>query len=176
MQTWLVHMRRPVRLVRELGLRQFIGFNLIGFGMLVSAFIHPICLAFFAIVLVDPLFLWGDGSLLAAAAVGINLFNLFAGYAAMAVLSRRTLALRGRRSETPILFWLPLYWLLMSAACYRAFLQLLTQPHLWEKTPHRGRSGRTVPLAFATAERDRLSRRSPQVGAVGAAPFGRRAR
>ena len=30
----------------------------------------------------------------------------------------------------------PVYWCLLSVAAWRALLQLVTQPHLWEKTPH----------------------------------------
>jgi hypothetical protein len=44
MQTWLVHMRRPGRLLRAIGLRQFVGFNLIGIGMILSALLHPVYL------------------------------------------------------------------------------------------------------------------------------------
>jgi len=38
---------------------------------------------------------------------------------------------------------MPLYWLLVSFAAYRALVQLITAPHLWEKTAHghsRGKS------------------------------------
>jgi hypothetical protein len=34
---------------------------------------------------------------------------------------------------------LPIYWLLMSFAAYRAIWQLFRRPYLWEKTPHSGR-------------------------------------
>jgi hypothetical protein len=34
---------------------------------------------------------------------------------------------------------MPLYWLLISFASYRAVWQLLRQPFLWEKTEHRAR-------------------------------------
>jgi hypothetical protein len=30
----------------------------------------------------------------------------------------------------------PLYWVLMSIAGWRGFLQLITKPHYWEKTVH----------------------------------------
>ena len=30
----------------------------------------------------------------------------------------------------------PVYWLLMSLGAYKAFFQLLTRPHYWEKTDH----------------------------------------
>ena len=38
-----------------------------------------------------------------------------------------------------MLVLLPVYWLLMSLASYRALIQLVLRPHKWEKTPHRGR-------------------------------------
>jgi cellulose synthase/poly-beta-1,6-N-acetylglucosamine synthase-like glycosyltransferase len=139
MQTWLVHMRNPFKFARQIGLRQFIGFNLIGTGMIVSVIIHPIYLATLLVVATDPLLLWRDGSLITAAIVGLNLFNLAAGYLAMASLAGRALSLRGRADEMPALIGLPIYWLLMSFASYRAIWQLIRRPHLWEKTPHLGR-------------------------------------
>ncbi|MGO4448234.1 hypothetical protein AB4Y96_04830, partial [Phyllobacterium sp. TAF24] len=50
-------------------------------------------------------------------------------------LGRRALA--GTRMPGPILPWIPLYWLLMSFAAWRALRQLNHLPFLWEKTPHR---------------------------------------
>ncbi len=139
MQTWLVHTRHPLRLMRELGWRGFLGFNLIGTGLIVSALIYPVYLLTVIVAATSPLDLWGDGGAIAAMVIGVNLFNLFAGYAAMTVLGTRTLELRGRGHEAWVLVALPIYWLLMSVASYRALVQLVLRPHLWEKTPHRGR-------------------------------------
>ena len=138
MQTWLVHMRRPVLLFRELGPLGFLGFNLIGAGMLVSAVIHPIYLLSFILRAADPLALWTEAGAIGSAVIGANLFNLAAGYLAVALLTERALALRGRSSELPVLIGLPIYWLLMAVACVRALIQLVLRPHLWEKTPHVG--------------------------------------
>jgi hypothetical protein len=142
MQTWLVHTRRPVRLIRELGWRRFLGFNLIGTGLIVSALIHPIYLATVLVMLTSPLDLWGDGSLIAAAMLGLNLFNLLIGYIAMIKLANRAFELRGKRPDAGALVALPIYWLLMSLASYRALFELVLRPHHWEKTSHRGRSAR----------------------------------
>ena len=139
MQTWLVHTRQPLRLLHELGWRRFLGFNLIGTGLIVSAIIHPVYLATLVMMATDPLRLWGDGGAFAAMVVGVNLFNLFAGYTAMAALATRTLDLRGNRRGAWVLVLLPIYWLLMSVASYRALFHLVARPHKWEKTPHRGR-------------------------------------
>ncbi len=144
MQTWLVHVRNPGRLARELGWRGFLGFNLIGTGLIVSALIHPVYLATVVVVATSPLDLWGDGGAFAALIVGINLFNLFAGYTAMTTLGVRTLELRGNGRMAPSLVMLPFYWLLMSLAAYRALAHLIFRPHHWEKTPHTGRGDRSV--------------------------------
>src|SRR5262249_20487325 len=83
LQTWLVHARRPILAARELGWRGMIGFNLTATGLLVSAVIHPVYLATLVIAAVNPLRLWGDGGILASSVIGLNLFNLFAGYASV---------------------------------------------------------------------------------------------
>jgi glycosyltransferase XagB len=44
---------------------------------------------------------------------------------------------------------MPLYWLLMSVAAWRAVGQLVTSLHMWEKTPH-GLSGQETDPAIAT--------------------------
>jgi len=137
MQTWLVHTRSPLRLVRELGARGFLGFNLISTGLIVSSLVYPIYLLLLLVAAVDPLRLWSDGGSLAAILTGVSLFNLAAGYFAMAILGQRALRLRGREREAAALALLPVYWLMTSVASYRALAQLFIRPHHWEKTPHR---------------------------------------
>jgi cellulose synthase/poly-beta-1,6-N-acetylglucosamine synthase-like glycosyltransferase len=139
MQTWLVHTRQPVRLVGDLGWRGFLGFNLTGTGIIVSALIHPVYLATLVVMAIDPVALLGSGGLFDYAVVGVNLFNLVAGYVGAILLSLRALSLRGREAEARVLVFLPVYWLLMSLASYRALFELIMRPHYWEKTPHVGR-------------------------------------
>ncbi|MEJ0011981.1 MAG: glycosyltransferase family 2 protein [Bauldia sp.] len=136
MQTWLVHTRDPVRLWRELGPRGALGFTLIGTGLIVSSLVYPLHLMTILVALTNPMNLWGDRGAVTAMLVGANLFNLVAGYLAMAVLSDRALRLRGRGREARGLLLLPLYWLLMSFASYRAIFDLVVRPHYWAKTPH----------------------------------------
>jgi len=143
LQTFLVHSRQPVKLVRQLGIRSTVGFLLVGIGMLVSAIIHPIYIANVVLTALDPLSLWSDGGAFSAAVVGFNLFNLAVGYFAAIRLCWRTMRLRNRRGQLIALATLPLYWLLMSVACLTAVWQLVRQPHYWAKTPHRGRGRRS---------------------------------
>ena len=51
MQTWLVHMRHPVRLARELGLRGLPDFQLVVGGTVLSALVHPLFIAMFSYAL-----------------------------------------------------------------------------------------------------------------------------
>jgi len=140
MQTWLVHMRHPAKCARDLGWRGFLGFHLVCTGLIASALIHPVYVALLAAVAADPVRLWGDGGVFACAVIGLNLFNLFAGYAAFVMLAARSLALRRRSVNVTLVLLLPFYWLLISLAAYRALLQLCARPHHWDKTPHRARS------------------------------------
>src|SRR5439155_13028843 len=48
MQTWLVHMRHPLRLARELGLGGFLTFQLVVGGTVLSALVHPLFIAMFS--------------------------------------------------------------------------------------------------------------------------------
>lgn len=159
LHTWLVQMRRPFRLWRDLGTRRMLGFQALGLGMIVSALAHPIFLATPILLLLDPSRLWSDGHLLIAVLAGLSIFNLAAGYAAMATLATRTLPLRGRSSLTGFLYLLPFYWLLMTVACLLALAEFAVKPHRWNKTPHVGRPlrnramGRTAPPATSEFRR-----------------------
>jgi Na+/proline symporter len=82
-----------------------------------------------------------------AALAGLAIFNLAFGYATMAMLAGRALAIRRRDALAAYIWLLPLYWLLMGVACILAIRDLLLRPHRWNKTPHVGTalSGRRGP-------------------------------
>ncbi|MBB5753368.1 glycosyltransferase family 2 protein [Prosthecomicrobium pneumaticum] len=135
-QTFFVHTRRPLRLFAELGPVGSFGFTLTVAGMIVSAAIHPLWLGTVAVAVVAPALLAGDGGLLGRGLLAFNLGNLALGYAAYVRLGLVALAARRRRPALATLALVPVYWLMMSAAVYRAFWQFLASPHRWEKTPH----------------------------------------
>ena len=96
MQTYLVHMRRPRRLWRELGARRFVGFQVLMGGMILSALVHP---WFYLLIAFD---LW-QGRLLAVPdtvfgqwLLGIGVFNLIVGYVSAIALGTVAAARRGR--------------------------------------------------------------------------------
>lgn len=134
MQTWLVHMRRPVKLYRQLTPAAFWGFQF---------FVGGPCLVFLS----APL-LWGISALWAAGALVIDhsatadfitalaLFNLAFGLISHLVYALVIVRRYEWKGMPKALATFPVYWLLHSLASFRAIWQLVVNPHLWEKTPH----------------------------------------
>lgn len=133
MQTWLVHMRAPLKTCRQIGMARFSLYFLYTTGLLLSALLHPFMLLslFWGGVLVaeDP------DNQVAAAMLIFNGMNLITAYLGFHILCRKTL----RHEEKHRYFYLwgvPFYWVLLSVASWRALYQMFTAPHHWEKTPH----------------------------------------
>jgi cellulose synthase/poly-beta-1,6-N-acetylglucosamine synthase-like glycosyltransferase len=134
LQTWLVHMRDPKRLWRELGPSGFIGFNMVVGATPVLALLNPafwlLALLWFAgrLEVVQTLFPgWVFYPAMLCAAIG----NFLAIYRSMISL---------RAAGYPHLIFAaliaPAYWIMMSVAAVRAFAQLVIAPWHWEKTVH----------------------------------------
>jgi cellulose synthase/poly-beta-1,6-N-acetylglucosamine synthase-like glycosyltransferase len=134
MQTYLVHMRRPAMLWRDLGWWRFLGFQVIIGGMILSILVHP---WFYALAAINGL---AGGSITPSNAIldWICGANLATGYGAAWLLTIATAV----RSESPrrlrSAIWLPIYWMAISWAAYRAVLELIRRPFHWEKTAHAG--------------------------------------
>jgi cellulose synthase/poly-beta-1,6-N-acetylglucosamine synthase-like glycosyltransferase len=134
-QTWLVHMRSPLRLWRELGTRRFIGFQLT-FGMAYMTLVNPIfwgLTALYIVIgpgLISPLF---PPPVLYSGLFTMLVGNLLMVYALMAGCLQRRL----HRAVKAMLL-VPIYWALMSLAAYKAMYQLLhpRRRHFWELTEH----------------------------------------
>jgi glycosyltransferase XagB len=131
--TWLVHLRRPLRLLAEVGPRDFLSFNL----TLGSVFV----------LLLNPIF-WGLTTLyvLTRAHFIQQMFPSVIYYMASAMLLVGNFSFlylnvagsmqRGQFGLTRTALLSPLYWGLMSWAAWKGFLQLFTNPFYWEKTEH----------------------------------------
>ena len=133
-QTWLVHMRHPVRLWRELGTANFLSFQLVVGGT-------------FLTMLMNPLF-WGLTTLWALTEAGFireifpgivyfaGSFNLLIGNFVFTYLSVAGTMRRGYSELVKYALFSPLYWALMSIGAWKGFVQLITRPSYWEKTQH----------------------------------------
>jgi cellulose synthase/poly-beta-1,6-N-acetylglucosamine synthase-like glycosyltransferase len=135
-QTWLVHMRSPWRLLRDLGPRQFIGFQLtLGFSSL-TGLLNPIFWSLTCLYLITgpahirPLF--------PAAILYLGVFSMLIGNLLMMQAMMAGCMDRGLYAAVGTMLAIPLYWVLMSVAAYKALFQLLrpSRRHYWELTKH----------------------------------------
>lgn len=136
MQTWAVHTSDLPRLTRDLGFAGVICFQLSVGGNALAALVHPI---FLATLLAEAAFgealPWQDSGAGAVFAVLYGVIAL-AGYLVSALLGWIGLGRRGLRREAWALLLMPVYWLLLSVAAWRALCQLVADPYAWEKTEH----------------------------------------
>lgn len=134
MQTWLVHMRDPVALWRHANWHGFLAFQLFIGGTFVSALVNPLMWTVFLVshVMGVTIFEGPLGEFLARS----SLFSLIAGNALYVYLAMLGPYRRGWLKLTPFGLTAPLYWLLISAAAWRAVWKLFRNPFHWEKTRH----------------------------------------
>jgi cellulose synthase/poly-beta-1,6-N-acetylglucosamine synthase-like glycosyltransferase len=120
MQTWLVHMRSPRKLWRELGPFGFIGFQTIVGGTILSALVHPWFYVLAGIELAQGGLLVPPKAMLGWPFWVIAWFDLLTGYVASMALGFLSAQGRGYRHLFKDVPMMPLYWLMISAAAYRA--------------------------------------------------------
>ncbi|HJP88768.1 MAG TPA: glycosyltransferase [Candidatus Limnocylindrales bacterium] len=153
LQTWLVHMRSPRALLRDLGVRGFVGFSLFVGGTPLLALINPL---FWVMTL-----LW----FLAAPAFIAALFPWWLYYLASLCLLLGnatffyTTLVSARLTNRPGLvlasLLVPIYWVMMSIAALKAAIQLVTSPSFWEKTAHGLDRPRVPPVPSALPDAER---------------------
>jgi len=136
MQTYAVHMRDPQGLRRELGRGGFWAFQGLFAAVVISTLAHPLFYILLAYDSINGGFLRQAESLLGLHFWAIATFNLVAGYGAAIVLGVVSLRARGVANLLPQILLIPVYWLCISVAAYRALYQLIADPFYWEKTQH----------------------------------------
>ena len=139
MQTYLVHMRSPGRLLGELGFVDFAAFQALMGGVLLSSLFHPLFYLLVAWELWTGEFLASSGAILDQGFLLLAGFNMIAGYVSAMALAAVATMRSGRRALSPYVLLMPVYWLLISYAAWRAMVQLAVAPHFWEKTDHAAR-------------------------------------
>lgn len=129
-------MRQPQRLLRELGPMGFLAFQLVVGGNVLAALVHPFFLAGLVVLLTQglPAGLLDDATM--AALTILYGVSVFVGYFASTLLGWIGLKRRGLLPAAWILLLMPLNWLLLSLAAWRALYQLAVAPYKWEKTEH----------------------------------------
>ncbi|HEY7669236.1 MAG TPA: glycosyltransferase [Hyphomicrobium sp.] len=140
MQTYLVHMRQPGRLWRELGARRFVGLQVLMGGLILSALVHPWFYVLVALDLWQGHLLGVPDTVLGHSLLWIGVFNVIAGYVSAIALGGVSAARRGRVGLAAHAALMPVYWLGISMAAYRALVELISAPYYWEKTEHFARA------------------------------------
>jgi cellulose synthase/poly-beta-1,6-N-acetylglucosamine synthase-like glycosyltransferase len=132
MQTWLVHARDPVALVRRVGVRGVAVLQLFLGGAIWSALFNPVLWLIFA---VSSIYSQSDGDMqiltMLARISGLGLF--------MANVMLMGIAVSGaprKWTVVPYVLCFPVYFALISLGAYRGLWQLVFKPFYWEKTPH----------------------------------------
>jgi cellulose synthase/poly-beta-1,6-N-acetylglucosamine synthase-like glycosyltransferase len=134
LQTWMVHMRRPRQLWRELGPSGFLGFNLFVGASPTLAVLNPV---FWGLTL-----LWFVGkpafikALFPGPVLYAGLLCFVVGNFSMVYLNLISVRANRRPELLGAALLTPVYWLMMSLAGIKAVVQLLLMPSYWEKTAH----------------------------------------
>jgi cellulose synthase/poly-beta-1,6-N-acetylglucosamine synthase-like glycosyltransferase len=136
MQTWLVHMREPRMLVRDLGPAGMLTFQLVVGGNVLAPLVQPIFVACIAYTLMSDAVLFGTDGPLVASLTWLFGITIGAGYLSSIALGALGLRQRGLLATAWVLVFTPIHWLLLSLAAWRALFQLLSDPYRWEKTEH----------------------------------------
>ncbi|MBI2022973.1 glycosyltransferase [Candidatus Giovannonibacteria bacterium] len=139
MQTFLVHSRRPSRLLKERGFKAFLLQAVIG-GKIAFSFLNIFVwlstISYFvlysivgeAIERIYPVY---PVPVLYMAGFAMVFGNFMYFYNYMIGCAKC-----GQWSLLKYVYLVPVYWVLMSAAGFMALYQLITRPHFWEKTVH----------------------------------------
>jgi len=131
MVTYLVHMRAPLRLLRELGIWRFIGVQAFFLGTLGQFLLAPVMWLFWLVYFDIPLLPALSPALVLTASaifIGAEFINMLAGLIAVS-----------SRDRSFLIPWVPtmmLYFPLGVIAAYKALWELAVDPFFWDKTQH----------------------------------------
>lgn len=134
MQTWLVHNRRPLALLKRIGLKNWLAYNGFIGGTVAIFLINPLMwLLFLVWVVFQPGWMgeWFQGWVWTLA-----IFSLIVGNAIAILLNVIGILRRRKWRLVPFALTNPLYWTMHSIAAYMGLWQLIRKPFYWEKTQH----------------------------------------
>lgn len=130
-QTWLVYMRDPAELKRQLGQRGYYGFQFFIGAPALTFLFAPFFWAVFLLACFGLVPVTVPDTL-----IHLCLISFIGGVLSHWLFARAVLLLEGWKGMGVAMAVFPFYWLLHSVACVRALWQLATAPHYWEKTSH----------------------------------------
>jgi cellulose synthase/poly-beta-1,6-N-acetylglucosamine synthase-like glycosyltransferase len=128
-QTYVVHMREPLKLLRTVGLKGFIGFQFFVGAPAVVFITLPFMVSITIFSAFAPLG-FADWVFMLAFINFIASVVLHVGFGMMVVVTKKWPELK------MYTLCFPFYWVLHSLASFKAVWQLIFRPHYWEKTDH----------------------------------------
>jgi cellulose synthase/poly-beta-1,6-N-acetylglucosamine synthase-like glycosyltransferase len=153
LQTWLVHMRHPRQLIKDLGFASFVRFNLFVGGTPILAMLNPVSWALIVMWFVlQPHFII---EIMPAPVYYSGLLGWLFGNFVFYYLNLMAAYEFDDEKVFTAALRLPLYWVMMAIAAFKALLQLVFKPAYWEKTQHGLSSFTHEPTAgLTTAEHE----------------------
>lgn len=135
-QTYLVHNRNPFEFAKNNGIHALV-FQLVVGGkiafMLINPFLWLATISYFALhAIVGPTI----ESLFPSVIFYMAVFSLIFGNFLFLYYYMIGCAKRGHWDLIKYIYFIPFYWLMVSAAAFKALVQLIFRPHYWEKTVH----------------------------------------
>ncbi|MCV7227440.1 glycosyltransferase [Mycolicibacterium komossense] len=134
LQTWLVQIRRPIRLLRTIGFRNFVRFNLVLAGTPIIAVLN---LLFW---LITALWFLGQPGIVEDVFPPVIYFPalvaLVLGNAATLYMNLIALREDDRSDLLVPALTVPVFWVMMSVAAAKGVYQMIRNPSYWEKTFH----------------------------------------
>ncbi|WP_242219886.1 glycosyltransferase family 2 protein [Shinella zoogloeoides] len=137
LQTWLVLMREPARLVRDIGLAPSLVFQLLVGGLILSSLAHPLLLAYIGVISWRLIVHEAAIGTFDLALFALDFISIAGSYLAFILLGRIGMTFRERLAVGPRWLLTPFYWMLISLAAWRAVHELHSKPFFWNKTAHR---------------------------------------
>lgn len=134
LQTYSVHLRNPVKTTCGLGIFNNIHYHLLIGGTAFSQLINPLYWSLAVIWLCTRSTVFSaffPGPIFVMAALCLFVGNFLFAYTSSIACVRR-----GRGDIAIYGLLMPIYWIFMSIAAWKGFIQLLRNPHYWEKTKH----------------------------------------
>jgi glycosyltransferase XagB len=133
LMTWAVHMRDPGLLYRQLGLRAFLGFQIMFLGTITQFLLAPLM---WTLLLVP----FGFDHPLLSVLPPAAFWAMMAAFLLSEAASLAVGIVGIRRTEHRLSFWwvltMKLYFPLATVAAYKAVVELVTRPFYWDKTTH----------------------------------------
>ncbi|WP_246663243.1 glycosyltransferase family 2 protein [Rhizobium sp. WL3] len=150
LQTWLVLMRHPLRTAREMGPFSFFVFQLLVGGMLVAALSHPGLLVFITLSVLSLMQIPApQPNVFTTMMLAMDIFNILGSYAVFFVLGATPMTDREKKGMGWKWAMIPVYWMAVSLAAWKAVLELRLKPFHWNKTPHQPRRSATLQHSLA---------------------------